>query len=336
MIDLSSIKPSITFKPPKIVIYGPSGIGKSTFASQAPNPIVIDIERGMDLINVAKYPVKTFKDVLEIITTLTTQKHDFEYIIIDSIDWLERIMIQNLCDANKAKTINDANCKAFSFGRGEKLLMTLWEQFISSLNALHYLKNMGIILIAHNQITKFNDPVTESYDKHSLKLEKKSCEFIKEWAECVLFADLKVKIEEEELGFNKSINRGKELGRVLYTEKRPAFEAKNRYNLPPEIEFSWKGFIRHLDKRYSDLKSNSFLNKNQIEKIRELLKKTDTDEDTFVHYIINNKDIGNLEDVKLENIPSSGFEEMERLLLKKMEKFSKPPVVNGHYEGATQ
>lgn len=337
MIDLKSIKPSIEIKPPKIVLYGPSGIGKSTFAAQAPNPLVIDVEGGMNLINVAKHKVKSFEEMMETLVALSTQDHNFQYVVVDSIDWLERIMIRYLCSTNNAKTINDPNCKAFSFGRGEKLLMTLWERFINALNSLHATKNMGIILIAHNQITKFNDPMTESYDKHSLKLEKRSGEFVKEWAECILFADLKVKIEEEEVGFKNTVNRGKEVGRVLYTEKRPAFEAKNRYGLLPEIDFSWKSFIKHVNKRHDDLSSAAILQKDQVIALRDLLQQTSTDEENFVNFIIENKNMRPFGDLKLENLPNSGFDEMERLLIKKMEKVNAAVIpnvgLNSHHEG---
>jgi len=257
MIDISSLKPSITIRPPKLIIYGTSKIGKSTFASQAPNPVVLDLENGMESIHVAKHKVKTFPQVMEFMRALYAQQHDFEYLVVDSIDWLERIMIDQLCQQYEAKTLSDRNCKAFAYGAGERLLLTMWNQFIVGLDFLHQEKNMGIILIAHNQIKKFDDPLTESYDQHSIKLEKKCGERLKEWVDCILFASLKVKIEEEKQGFGAVVNRGKALGRILYTERRPSFEAGNRFKLPPEIDCTWAAFYNNFNKYHESLRKLS-------------------------------------------------------------------------------
>lgn len=257
MIDITSLKPSINISAPKIIIYGKSKIGKSTFASQAPNPIVLDLENGMESILVSKYKAKTFYDVMEFMRSLYKQNHDFKYLVVDSIDWLERIMVDQLCAQYQAKTLNDRNCKAFGYGGGERLLLTMWNQFISGMDFLHQEKNMGIILIAHNQIKKFDDPLTESYDQHSIKLEKRSAERLKEWVDCILFASQKVKIEGQKQAFNAVVNRGKDMGRIIYTEARPSFEAGNRFNLPPEIEFSWKAFYGHFNEYHNYLKKLS-------------------------------------------------------------------------------
>ena len=254
MIDISSLKPSVTIRPPKLIIYGKSKIGKSTFASQAPRPVVLDLENGMESMNVAKHKVKTFTQVMEFMRALYSQEHDFQYLVVDSIDWLERIMIDQLCQQHNAKTLNDRNCKAFGYGAGERLLLTMWNQFIVGLDFLHHEKSMGIILIAHNQIKRFDDPLTESYDHHSIILEKKCGERLKEWVDCILFASLKVKIEEEKQGFGSVVNRGKDMGRVIYTEGRPSFEAGNRFKLPPEIDCSWNAFNMHFNKYHESLR----------------------------------------------------------------------------------
>ena len=40
----------------KVVIYGPEGIGKSTFASQFPDPVFIDTEGSTNSMDVARLP----------------------------------------------------------------------------------------------------------------------------------------------------------------------------------------------------------------------------------------------------------------------------------------
>lgn len=250
MIDIASLKPSVTIRPPKCIIYGTSKIGKSTFASQAPHPVALDLENGMESINIAKHKVNTFQQALEFLRALYSQEHSFKNLIVDSIDWLERIMIEQICRENGVKTLNE---KSLKYGNGERMLVGMWKQFIRGLDFLHHEKNMGIILIAHPQIKRFDDPLTESYDQYSIKLEKKSGDLLKEWVDCILFATLKVKIEEEKVEFGGVINRGKDLGRILYTERRPSFEAGNRYKLPPEMDLNWETFSKHINKYNENL-----------------------------------------------------------------------------------
>lgn len=257
MVDINSLKPSVLIRPPKIIIYGKNKIGKSMFAADAPNPVVMDLESGMDSFLVAKHKVKTVAQAMDFMRDLYKQEHDFKFLIVDSADWLEGIMIQELCKAHNAKTINDKFNKALSFGNGERMLLNMWKELLSAMDCLNKDKGMGIILIAHNQIKKFEDPLTETYDQHSIKLEKKTAEKLKEWADCILFATTKVEIEEERVGFGAVVNRGKEVGRVLYTEGRPSFEAGNRFNLPPELPLSWKAFYTNYNKYMDSLKKLS-------------------------------------------------------------------------------
>lgn len=254
MVDISSLKPSVLIRPPKIIIYGKNKIGKSDFSSKAPNPVVMDLENGMDSFLIAKHKVKTFNQALDFMRDLYQQQHDFEYLVVDSADWLEGIMIQELCKTHDAKTISDKYNKAMSFGNGERMLLNMWKTLLTALDCLNKDKNMGIILIAHNQIKKFEDPLTETYDQHSIKLEKKTAEKLKEWADCILFATTKVVIEPEKVGYGSTVNRGKEVGRVLYTEGRPSFEAGNRFNLPPELPLSWDAFYKNYNKYIESLK----------------------------------------------------------------------------------
>lgn len=45
--------------PVKTVLYGPEGIGKSTFASHFPDPVFIDTEGGTKRLNVKRLPQPT-------------------------------------------------------------------------------------------------------------------------------------------------------------------------------------------------------------------------------------------------------------------------------------
>lgn len=321
-MDLSLLKPSVEFKKPKMIVYGTEGIGKSTFASQAPNPIVLDLENGMDLINIPKYKADNFVKVLDLFSSLLSQEHNFEYVLIDSLDWLERLMISHLCHVHNAKSLVDRSCKVFAYGAGEKLLLSMWNDLISILDKINQKKNMGIILTAHCDIKRFDDPLTESYDMYRIKLEKSSSNLVKEWVECILFANWKVQIEGEDMGFNKTINRAKGVGRVLYTEKRPSFEAKNRYSLPPEMPFNWNIFAENVNKFQKSVMKVQLISGAQANEIKELIRSTDTDVDHFISFLIG-RGMSPIGEQKIDNVPLNCFDQIKGMLMIKKEKMEK-------------
>src|SRR3972149_1444613 len=83
---------------PRILLYGVEGIGKSTFGSQSPKPVFIQTEDGLDEIDCEKFPLATtYDDVLSALAELRTEQHEYETVVIDSLDWLERLVWDKLC-----------------------------------------------------------------------------------------------------------------------------------------------------------------------------------------------------------------------------------------------
>jgi len=93
-------------RPPRILLYGVEGIGKSTFGSQAPKPIFIQTEDGLNEINCDKFPLaRSYDDVALALGELRAEKHDYETVVIDSLDWLERMIWDKVCQDTGAKNI---------------------------------------------------------------------------------------------------------------------------------------------------------------------------------------------------------------------------------------
>ena len=93
-ISLASLNRLSAPKPPRIVIYGPHGIGKNTFAASAPRPVLINLEDGHPSgIPIDSFPkASSFSEVMEAMTALYSEDHDFETLVIDSLDWLEPLV----------------------------------------------------------------------------------------------------------------------------------------------------------------------------------------------------------------------------------------------------
>lgn len=236
-ISLASLNRIDTPKPPRIVLYGPHGIGKNTFGSSAPNPVLINIEDGHPHDTpIDSFPkAESWDDVMGAFAALYSEDHDFETLIVDSLDWLEPLIWAETCKRNSWSDIEQPG-----YGKGYLAALDVWREYLDAINGLRNDKGMAVIQTAHAQITRFDSPETEPYDRYSIKLQKRASELVQENADMVLFANFKVATTKTDAGFNKKVTRGVGSGqRVIYTEERPAYLAKNRHRLPPELSLSW-------------------------------------------------------------------------------------------------
>ena len=225
---------------PRIMVYGVEGIGKSTFGAGAPNPIYILTEDGLGSLNVDHFPLATsFQDVMDAIASLYKENHAFETVVIDSLDWLEAIIQREIEQKYDAKDL--------AYGKGSLIAAERWREILDGLNALRNDKGMAVILIAHTTIKRFDSPEVEPYDRYQPKLQERSNAVVREWADAVLFANYKTIVKKDDVGFNQTNNRGISTGeRLLFTSERPAYMAKNRYNMPESIPLSWDAFAEAI------------------------------------------------------------------------------------------
>lgn len=244
-------------KPPRLMIYGPHKIGKSTFGASAPSPIFLQCEDGLDGLKDpgtgapieipslpgADYPApyfQTLPDFYAAVNALLSEEHEFNTVVIDSADWLEAIVQKHVCDTAKVKSIED-----FDYGKGYEKCKEEWRYLLAGLNALRDHRGMAIILLAHAEIKKFKNPSGADYDRYQPKLDKRAGALIQEAVDIIGFANWEAVVVEEKTGFNQKTAKAKGAGkRILYTEERPSYLAGNRYGLPPTIDFNWPSFAQ--------------------------------------------------------------------------------------------
>jgi len=237
--DLSAIKKTSGLKPPFIVVYGQAGVGKTTLGAQAPNPVFLQTEAGEGTLEINAFPqVKDFAEALEAIATLIEHEHDYETLVIDSLDHLEPIIWKEVC-----KTQGIDSIEKLGYGKGYVFALDYWRELMAALNALRAKKGMAVIMIAHTHIRKFESPDSDTYDRYEIKLHKKASGLVQESVDAVLFAKHVVVTKKEDKGFGQTRVRGVSTGeRVLCANEKPGFVAKNRYGLPDEIDLSWSAF----------------------------------------------------------------------------------------------
>jgi hypothetical protein len=240
-ISLSSITKNPVLAPPRVIIYGPHKIGKSTWATKAPNPILVPTEEGIGNLSVAHFPIlREYSEVIEALSSLFNEEHEFNTVVIDSLDWLEPIIWRETSRRHGCSNIEEVGK---GFGKGYVFACDVWREFLDWLNALRSSKNMAIVLTAHCQVKRFDDPTTEPYDRYSIKLQDRASSLVQEWADAILFANYRTFTTKTDVGFNQKKTRGTGTGeRILFTEERPSHLAGNRYSLPTELSLDWNAF----------------------------------------------------------------------------------------------
>ena len=231
-------------KAKKVVVYGPEGIGKSTFASRFPDPVFIDTEGSTNDMDVARLPRPTsWTMLLEEIDYVKNTPGVCRTLVIDTIDWAEMLCIEHICDKHHKNGI-----ESFGYGNG---YVYVKEEFGKFLNKLSDVIEVGVhvVLTAHAQLRKFEQPdEMGAYDRWELKLGKKTSSqtspLVKEWADMLLFCNYKTyAVAVDDAGKKHKAQGGK---RVMYTSHHPCWDAKNRYGLPEECAFDYsviKGII---------------------------------------------------------------------------------------------
>ncbi len=246
---LAQIQRGRTAKPPRILVHGTEGVGKSTFASQSPKPIFIQCEDGLDEIDCEKFPLATtYDDVIAALTELRTGQHDYETGVIDSVDWLERLIWDKLCAQYSVNSIEKVDG---GYAKGYTHALTYWREIIDHLNALRNTRGMVVLLIAHSKVERFEDPESSPYDRYSPRLHKHAAALLSEWADAVLFATRKIRTQTEDAGFNRKRTIAHAIGRdggdrILRCVGGPSCVAKNRYGIIEELPLSWPAFITAL------------------------------------------------------------------------------------------
>ncbi len=215
----------------KVVVYGPEGIGKSTFASQFPGPLFIDTEGSTRHMDVARPPKPTsWPMLLGLVGEVIRDPSLCRTLVVDTMDWAELMCTQYVCDKYQKKSIEE-----FGYGKGYTYLS---EEFGRLLNQLSEVVERGVhvVVTAHAKMRKFEQPdELGAYDRWEMKLSAKNAPLVKEWADMVLFASYKTYAVKTESG--KVKGQGGE--RRMYTAHHPCWDAKNRFGLAPELPFDF-------------------------------------------------------------------------------------------------
>lgn len=248
-MSLASIRKGKQDKPPFILAYAPAGAGKTELAASAPSPIFIrtpgeDYPAG---VTPDEFPeAASFADVIEAIGVLANDAHDFQTFVVDAADGLERLVSAETCRRNGWATIEDPG-----FGKGYVAAAGVWGEVLEGLKFLRVERRMNVILLGHTEINRFDSPTSDPYSRYRINLQKRAADLLEAAADLIAFINFRVSLKKVEAGFNKTVTHGEGGGsRVIYTEERPGFIAKNRYGMPPSLDYKkgegWKVLSKYF------------------------------------------------------------------------------------------
>jgi hypothetical protein len=234
---------------PIVVIHGAEGRGKTTLASKFPRPLFLLLERGLPTsITVDEIAnLETYDQVLAAFKEIYVARDDFQTLVVDTIDQLEALIIKHVCSENRW-----LNIEAPSFGKGYVAVENEWRKILRALNAIRIVRKMTVVLVGHSDIARIDDPRTATFTSYQLRLHRRSRALVMDAADLVGFLSEDIKLIVSGEGFHERTRAAASSTRYLFVEGRPAYAAKNRFNMPEKIEIPRDFNIQNLSKFWTN------------------------------------------------------------------------------------
>ena len=237
-------------QPPRVFIYGPSGIGKTTLAASFPGALVLPAEDGAEQLDVARLPTpKNWGEAMYFLDAVAAEPGEYRALVIDSVTALEGLANAFVAQQNQAATVEE-----IPYGKGFPLVAKEWRTLLDKLTIIRN-KGLAIVLVGHQAVVSYVDPRSAPYDRFSPRLHKAILPMTIEWVDCLLCGSYKVFTDKEVSGFNKERTRAVGGGeRVIYAREMPTAVAKNRYGLSEEIAWGWADLFAGITATFATAK----------------------------------------------------------------------------------
>jgi len=220
---------------PKAIVYGPPGVGKTTFAAMADKSLLIDTENGAGSVcaptgarpEFDRSPyLATWPEIRTWLQMVEREQHEYQAIFIDTLDWLMRRIVEHVVSGDSGAGLERTLHKSHGgYGNGKLVLENyIYQQLLPCLDRI-VLRGTAVVMIAHARLARISDegvavradaPVMAAPD-----IADKFLEIFLEWSDLVAYI------------------QSSGADRALVCSPQPHAVAKNRYGINGAIPFSW-------------------------------------------------------------------------------------------------
>lgn len=174
---------------PKFMVYSLPGMGKTTLASQMKNSIIIDLEGGANYIKTARTEqitnIEDFKSVM--VELWKAPKREFDYIVIDTVDWLVRLIIEDVASIDKNHLSETLNRSNGGYGNGKQVLENHVRTWLLPLLVAMNQKGYGICLLAHADKKDMMDSDGTTLEQITPKIDPVTLSAFVEWCDAIYY-----------------------------------------------------------------------------------------------------------------------------------------------------
>ena len=229
---LESIKKGPSTRPPKIMLIGQEGVGKSTAGAQMPNPVFLCGESGLvgpQFADTPSFTPTSWAESLAFCEELASNPSGYKTLVIDTLDWIEPMLYTHVVQAAKKNEIK--HIEDFGYGKGYVIAQQEARKMLAVLDKVNA-AGLAVLILSHSQLKTVKNPEGDDYDHFESKVNTKVAGIFKEWCDAVLFARFEIYVRKD--GMKVKAQGGTE--RIVQTTHSAAWDAKNRYGLPEVMD----------------------------------------------------------------------------------------------------
>lgn len=218
-------------EPPFFLLHGLGGVGKSTLAASIPGAFFFDTENSTANLDVSRCEPESFSQLIDYIIMFFQEKHDYKFAVIDTLDWAEKLAVSEVCAEMGITSPNEA-----SYGKAWAKVNGKMVRLLNGLDKLHG-KGFGVLILAHSEIVKFQNPMGDDYDMLRIKCRDKTSELFREKPQLVgyMHRPILTREDKEATGFTKKIKATVSANSVISCVPNAAYDAKNRFGIFGDI-----------------------------------------------------------------------------------------------------